>query len=297
MLFKDWWKEYYSAFLDGQASYDYCVECQIIFKKHYSSIHDKELQDIRPLDVQLCMKTAADYSAWRKRKVYYVLHKCLAEAVINDLIDLNPVEKIRPPKKVRKEVPVYSDSEIASIFEDSLRNPIARMICIDLLTGLRRGELLALEWRNIHFNERYLLVCQTLVHVSGGDVVVPTTKSRSDRRVPLSAECINLFKVQKKYSHSKYVFGVGVDKPIALKTFHDRYTRYINEKGFPYLSPHKLRHTFATYCLRSGADVNTVRQLLGHSSISTTQIYVHSGFEQMQKAVDNLDFGLIKGTD
>lgn len=297
MLFKDWWKQYYSAFLDNQAAYDYCIECQIIFKKHYVSLHDKELRDIKPLDVQLCMKTAANYSSWRKRKVYYVLHKCLAEAVINDLMDINPVDKVRPPKKVRKEVPVYSDSEISSIFKDSFCNTTARMICIDLLTGLRRGELLALEWKNIHFDDRYLLVCQTLVHSSGGDVIVPTTKSRVDRRVPLSSDCIKLLRIQHNLSHSNYVFGFDIDKPIALKTFHDRYTRYISEKGFPYLSPHKLRHTFATYCLRSGADVNTVRQLLGHSSISTTQIYVHSGFEQMQKAVDDLDFGLLKGTD
>lgn len=58
----------------------------------------------------------------------------------------------------------------------------------------------------------------------------------------------------------------------------------------PYISPHKLRHTYATYLLQSGADIETARRMLGHSNISTTSIYVHSTFEQMQKAANNLKF-------
>ena len=58
----------------------------------------------------------------------------------------------------------------------------------------------------------------------------------------------------------------------------------------PYVTPHKLRHTYASYMLQSGADVETVRMLLGHSDISTTQIYVHSNYKQMKEAADKLNF-------
>lgn len=57
-----------------------------------------------------------------------------------------------------------------------------------------------------------------------------------------------------------------------------------------YLTPHKLRHSYATYLIQCGADIETLRALLGHVDITTTQRYVHSNFNQMCKAVNNLKF-------
>ena len=82
---------------------------------------------------------------------------------------------------------------------------------------------------------------------------------------------------------------------MSFRTYHDRYRAYfkgqqIKYPDLLYMTPHKLRHTYATYMLQSGADIETVKMLLGHSDIATTSLYVHSNFKHMQEAVDNLTF-------
>ncbi|MEG0615548.1 MAG: site-specific integrase [Oscillospiraceae bacterium] len=170
------------------------------------------------------------------------------------------------------------------------------MLHLELLTGLRRGELLALEWNNISLSKGYLNVCQTVVNCKDGCKLKPTTKSHNERKITLNPIAINLLKeIQEKDSKEGFLFkGLNGDF-LKLRTYHDRYRKYYFEQkakypDLEYLTGHKLRHTFATFLLQCGSDIETVRSLLGHSSISTTQIYVHTDFEQMMKATNTLNF-------
>lgn len=84
-------------------------------------------------------------------------------------------------------------------------------------------------------------------------------------------------------------------EPLSFTVYHTHYKKFFKERqekypSIPYISPHKLRHTYATYILQSGGDIETLRCMLGHSSISTTAIYVHSSFEQMRAAAEHLNF-------
>ena len=87
----------------------------------------------------------------------------------------------------------------------------------------------------------------------------------------------------------------GSDTPISFRTYHDRYKAYFKAQqekypDLPYITPHKLRHTYASYMLQNGADIETVKMLLGHSDIATTALYVHSNYKQMQEAANRLKF-------
>ena len=295
MLFKDWFNEYYEVYCNGVLAYDYCYDCLCINKKHFSCIADMELSSIRPIDVQRVVKSTMGYSSDRQRRTYFLLKRVLREAVVNDLIEKNPAEYIKPPKRIRKDVSCFKIEHLEQLFDDDSK--YSRMFQFDLWTGLRRGELLALTWTNIHVPEKYLNVCQTLVRTAEGDIIVPTTKSRCDRVVPLHDRAILLLEQIKTLDSSDgFLFRNADGSPLKLRQYNRIYCKYCAQQlekypDLPYYTPHNLRHSYATYMLQSGADIETLRALLGHVDITTTQRYVHSNLNQMYKATDNLKFG------
>lgn len=295
MTFGEWFDEFFEIYCYGIVTHDCAVEYQIINKKHFYPIANMELSAIKPMHIQRCMKTAIDYSTSRQRKVYYLLKRCFNEAVLNEYTDKNPVEKIKAPKKVYKEPCLLTKEQMKNLFHAEC--PEMLMFELELWTGLRRGEVLALTWENVHFDDGYISVCQTLVNASPHPEIRPSTKSNRDRRVPLCDESIRILRRVQAIDKQTtgFVFHNDDGEHLSFTAYHHRYINFyrsVQEQypNMPYISPHKLRHTYATYLLQSGADIETARRMLGHSNISTTSIYVHSTFEQMQKAANNLKF-------
>lgn len=296
MTFNEWFTEFHNVYCKNVLSYDCSSEYTIINKKHYYPIADMELTDIKPMHIQQCMNTAKDYSASRKRKVYYLLKRCFNEAIVNEYAVANPVEKIKPPRKVKKNINLLTAEQLQFIFR--VETPITRMFMLELWTGLRRGEILALRWENINFTEGYINVCQTLVSAENHAQIRNSTKSNKDRLVPLCDESRRILNAVRASDGSPvrgYVFHNDNGDPLSFRAYHDRYKAFYKERqeerpDIPYITPHKLRHTYATYLLQNGTDIETARQMLGHSSIQTTAIYVHTTLNRMQTAANNLKF-------
>ncbi|MEM0896291.1 MAG: site-specific tyrosine recombinase/integron integrase [Verrucomicrobiota bacterium] len=141
-------------------------------------------------------------------------------------------------------------------------------------TGVRLHELAAMEVGDID-------VISETVRVFG--------KGRKERICPLGAHAI---KALQRYRHGAKV-GEG---PLFLSKRRTRITtraiadilkKYLEKSGIPIrVSPHKLRHSFATHLLNNGADLRAVQALLGHASLSTTQIYTHVSTERMKEVYD-----------
>ncbi len=295
MTFSEWFDEFFETYCDGVLSHDCAAEYKIINTKHYYPIADMELTAIKPIHVQRCMNTAVDYSTSRQRKVYFLLKRCFNEAIVNDYATKNPAEKIKPPRKVYKDLSLLTASQMKILFKNE--NPVMLMFKLELWTGLRRGEILALTWENINFTDRYINVCQTLVNARPHAEIRLSTKNNRDRRVPLCSESLRILDTLRAIDKdtSGFVFHNQNGEHLSFTVYHTRYKKFYREvqedyPNIPYISPHKLRHTYATYLLQNGADIETVRRMLGHNNISTTSIYVHSSFEQMQKAASNLKF-------
>lgn len=295
MKFSEWFEIYFDTYCKDSLAYNCQSEYSIIYKKHYRLLYDMELSEIKPLHIQQCMNTASEYSRSRQRKVYFLLHRVFEQAIFNDYAEINPVKKVKPPKKIKKNPQILEPEQIEQLFDTD--NATSRMLQLEMWTGLRRGELLALEWKNINLEKGFINVCQTLVAVKGGQSIRNTTKANKDRIVPLCEQSLKLLhEIYTQDSPEGFLFRAkGSDEPLKLRSYHDRYNQYFREQqrkhpDLPYVTPHKLRHTYASYMLQSGADVETVRMLLGHSDISTTQIYVHSNYKQMKEAADKLNF-------
>lgn len=295
MKFAEWFDIFFDTYCKDNLAYDCQNEYRIIYKKHYSILYEMELSDIKPLHVQQCLNTARDYSSSRQRKVYFLLQRVFEQAIANDYAEHNPVKRVKPPKKIKKNPAILEPEQIEQLFDTD--SATSRMFLLDMWTGLRRGELLALEWKNINLVKGFINVCQTLVAVKGGQAIRNTTKTNKDRIVPLCEQSIKVLEeIHTRDSSEGFLFkSKGSEQPLPLRSYHDKYKQFFAEQrkkypDLPYVTPHKLRHTYASYLLQNGADIETVRMLLGHTDISTTQIYIHSNYKQMQEATDNLKF-------
>lgn len=169
----------------------------------------------------------------------------------------------------------FSHVQPAELQARAFADHLKPAVLVSLNTGLRRGELLKLRWENINFDK-------ALVTVEGH-----TSKTGKTRHVPLNEEALTVLKKWKRdNSNLVYVFG-GVDG----EPLHDTRTSWETALKKAHISNfrwHDLRHTFASKLVMAGVDLNTVRELLGHSDYKMTLRYAHLAPEHKAAAVAKL---------
>lgn len=199
----------------------------------------------------------------------------------NNLIKTNPLQKIIAPKTPKK-LPVFVDEANMEQLFDGVKFEegfigIRDKLLLDVLyqTGLRRIEL-------INLNEQSLDLYNLTIKVLG--------KRNKERIIPISLDLKrNLetyFKVKKSEGLSNPSLFVSLkDKTLKESEVYNLVTKYLSQiTTLGKKSPHVLRHTFATHLLNNGADINAVKELLGHANLSATQIYTHNTIEKLKKA-------------
>ena len=169
-------------------------------------------------------------------------------------------------------------------------------IYIALYTGLRIGEVCALAWDDIDFEEQIMHVRHTITRVqtitdsstqSILKVDVPKTKA-SVRDIPISPHLLPVLKSMKSQSVSRYVIS-NHDGFVSTRTFDYRYKKVLKEFHIQEINFHALRHTFATRCVEVGMDIKSLSQMLGHSNVSITlNTYVHPSIDSMRTQIEKL---------
>ena len=195
------------------------------------------------------------------------------------LIVGNPARRLPLPKTVQP-VPVCLTEEQARQLLEAAHTPWHRaLIAVLLFTGLRRGEAVAITLDDLDLEKG-----QLLVHGKGSkDRVVPLT--------PLVVQAIQEYLEHRPQTQSRRLFLSRIGgNPIAGRVVNRMLVRVLQDAGLDRegITPHKLRHTFATHLIRSGVDVRTVQELLGHADIQTTARYLHSDTRTKQAAVGKL---------
>lgn len=199
-----------------------------------------------------------------------------------EYIDKNPMLKVTAPK-VGKRLPVYlKEDSIKRLFSDvefeegypGARN---RMI-LDLLysTGMRRSELTSLETKDINFHENQIKVLG---------------KGSKERIIPVSFDLRKRLQEYLLLRTDEYpgtaeqaLFLSKKGKPISVGFVYNTVKRYLSKVSTAdQRSPHVLRHSFATHLSNRGADLNAVKELLGHSNLAATQIYTHNSIERLKE--------------
>lgn len=169
-------------------------------------------------------------------------------------------------------------------------------ILLCLYTGLRVGEICALKWEDISFDEQYLRVEQTMQRIQKTDdgkqktaVLVSAPKSDcSIRKIPLPDEVFH-FIADAKHPVDTYFLTGMADKYVEPRTMQNRFKAVAEKCGIKNAHFHMLRHTFATRCVELGFDIKSLSEILGHSSVNITlNRYVHPSMELKQKNMNRL---------
>ena len=200
---------------------------------------------------------------------------------INKYTNTNPLTTIISPKTARKLPKVLSEEEVNKLLDINLNNDFdyrnKAMLELMYSSGLRVSELINLTVNDVDLKN-------SLVRIFG--------KGSKERIVPLNdyaTEALNnyiLYHRPKlfKQKESNYLFLNNHGNQMTRQGFFKTLKKIAKEKGIKSeLSPHTLRHSFATHLLKYGADLRSIQELLGHSDISTTQIYTHITNEMLEK--------------
>ncbi|NQY74077.1 MAG: site-specific integrase, partial [Candidatus Margulisbacteria bacterium] len=186
----------------------------------------------------------------------------------------------------------FSETEIQSLLTHS--NPyIERFIVVGISTGMRAGELLNIKLSQVDFNNN-------VIHVINDQDF--QTKSRKNRDIPMNkllrrklkeylATWVNSDKMTthpRTQAQSDYLFCAKDGSRI--KSIKRSYYNLLNRTGIKEATIHTMRHTFASHLVMNGADIRTVQELMGHSSIGVTEIYAHLTNNHKQQAVKLLKF-------
>jgi len=206
----------------------------------------------------------------------------------------NPLRSISAPKVHRKELTVPPKHErkilVGYLINNSSERNAGILLC--LFTGIRLGELCALKWSDIDFNERVLRISKTAQRVKRFDgknsteVIITAPKSeKSNREIPLQGFLLKMLMKHKK-SPDSYILS-GTDKLVEPRLMQYYFKSVLKKAKLPSMNFHALRHVFATNCVALGFDVKTLSELLGHATVELTlNRYVHSSKERKRECME-----------
>lgn len=307
----------------------------MIYYKHISPRLGKiKIQDITQLHIRELIKKL-DKEGYRyetKNKIKILMVDMFNKAMLDEFVKKNPARGISIRRDEKKDVKVLSEEEQAVFFDCCKGTFYDNLFIVALTTGMRVGELAALRWEDVDFENQVIHVRRTLVYQKYEDDTcktfhfeLPKTKT-SLRDVPINRQCQMALK--KQYIQKKIVSDKAPAEKIPEKQFRDllfttkfntplnsqivcdaikkivdeiNLTRDITEE-MELFSLHCLRHTFATRCFESGIKPKTVQKYLGHASLQMTmdlytEVLKEYQIEEMDKLDDILEKISLRGDD
>lgn len=226
------------------------------------------------------------------RKHHAVLSSILSTAVKWQIIPSNPCERVQPPKLERKEAIYLDEYQAAHLLELLQSEDIQHrtMITLLLFTGLRRGELCGLEWKDIDFTSALLQVRRTSLYLPEKGIFTDDTKNFSSQRViKLPPSVLSLLreyytwqlqerlKIGDQWHNYDRLFTQWNGLPIHPSSITGWFSDFISKTDLPPVHIHSLRHTNATLQIAGGVPITAVADRLGHASATTTgRVYAHA---------------------
>ena len=229
------------------------------------------------------------------RGIHTTLHSALDRAVSEKLLFRNPADGCRLPSAKAREMQVLSPEEIQRLLIQAKEDSCFELLLLELSTGLRRGEICALQWDDLNLRTGELRVQRQVHRVRGELVVSPPKTKAGNRSVILPTPVLMVLKEYRKSVSSRWIFPspVNKDSPRDPAAIRKRLQTVLKRAECKKIRFHDLRHTFSTAALEHGMDVKTLSTIIGHVSSSTTlNVYAHVTDEMQRTAAVKIDQGI-----
>lgn len=272
-----------------------------------SIVTAQKIADTLGLDVLSVFKAINEKSGLSPQTIKHYhtfISSVLERAVKWGLILSNPCRRIDPPKATKKDIVYLTEDEAIRMLNLLQQEEISYRTLFTLLIycGMRRGEVLGLEWSDIDFKNNVLSINRTSQYTNEKGIYTDDVKTASSRRsMKLSGEVIELLKEYKvwqdeqrlaigdKWNDTDRLFTQWNGLPMSLSTPYKWLQDFTKKNNLPKINIHSLRHTNATLLIKQGVNVRTVAGRLGHSVTSTTlNIYTHELQSADAAAADSL---------
>lgn len=231
------------------------------------------------------------------RGIHTTFHAALDKAVSEKIIPKNPSDFCRLPSAKAREMQVLSPEEIQRLLIQAKEDGCFELLLLELSTGLRRGEICALQWDDLNFNTGELQVKRQIHRVKGELVVSEPKTKASNRSVILPPPVLMVLSDYKTEINSVWLFPspLNNDSPRDPAAVRKRLTTILERADCKRVRFHDLRHTFATASLEHGMDIKTLSTIIGHVSTATTlNVYSHVTDEMRKIAAAKIDRGIAK---
>lgn len=246
------------------------------------------------------------------KNIHGVLHSALGQAVQCGLIRTNPADHAVLPKRTKADIHVLEDEMLPNFLREIEGHPFQYLYIVDLFTGMRQSELLGLQWPDIDFTEKTITVKRQLQYLgsSHGGYCYATPKNNKSRMIMLPELAVQALERQRERQNEmcrlvggawnnpdNLVFTNELGEHIKHDLVYRHLKRIFKRIGAPNLRFHDLRHSYAVLSLRSGCDIKTVQENLGHYAAAfTLDTYAHvttymrrEGAEKINRFMDKLN--------
>lgn len=226
------------------------------------------------------------------RSLHRLFHMCLDRAVKERLIPFNPSDDCILPKDERQEMKTLKPEDVKKYLDEARRRDVLPMFFLELCTGLRKGELIALLWTDLDMERKTISITKQGSRQKGGGVKVTRPKTATSIRtesIPQAAIDL-LISEHEKHPDNPYMFPSpvtgGMYYPDAISRLH---TKILASAGLEHIRFHDLRHTFASTALQNGVDIRTVSSMLGHADPGfTLRTYTHTMNRVQEQAAQTI---------
>jgi integrase len=237
-------------------------------------------------------------------RVHAVLHKALSDAERLELVQRNVSSLVRAPRALRRSMTTFTPEQVQVFLRAIKGDPLEAFYVLAITTGIRRGEALALHWKDVDLDHRRIHIRYTLQDLKGGVFEFSPPKTDSSRRaITLTDMAVVALRRHRKaqrrrpgelgtaWQERDLVFTTATGGPIRGNHILQRHFEPLcKELGLPRIRLHDLRHTAASLLLRNRIPAKVVQEMLGHTTISMTlDIYSHVLPDMQQQAAASLD--------
>ena len=305
MKYKEWLEQWLELYVKPSSKgRTYKMYGDIVFNHIIPNFGEYDMDDITPIEVQKYiiellkngnLKTGESLSANSVNAIIVIFQSSLKLAHMLGIAKHYEMNKIKRPKVVEKKVESFSMIEQKTIEQAVMNDKRDKMkgIIICLYTGLRIGELLALEWNDIDFANGEININKScydgkMKDGSFGRITDTPKTENSIRVIPLPKKLVPIIRAMKKNSNSPYVIS-GKNNVIYVRSYQRSFEILLKKLNIKHRGFHALRHTFATRAIECGMDVKTLSEILGHKNPTVTlNRYAHSLMDHKKDMMNRL---------